>query len=239
MSGRAVLSGVALLFSLGDLSAQVAFDRPVLSSSAPAPIADRFDFPVGKPDGAGYYKARGFSAHHPGEDWDGIGGGNSDLNDPINSIADGVVIFAEDVHRGWGNVVIVRHQFREQGEIKTVDALFAHLNSVFVRRGDRIVRGQRIGTMGTAHGLYSAHLHFELRKNLEIGLNRAAFPCDFSCYYNPTKFIAAHRGRGPRGDDATYACNRVLTFRGRVSPPAVKAQPPHEPPADRLATLFY
>src|SRR5205085_6221457 len=42
-------------------------------------IADGFDFPVGKPDAQGYYKARGFRSHgHLGEDWDGIRGGDTD-----------------------------------------------------------------------------------------------------------------------------------------------------------------
>jgi len=28
---------------------------------------------------------------------------------------DGIVVFARDVHLGWGNVVIVRHAYREGG----------------------------------------------------------------------------------------------------------------------------
>jgi len=75
-------------------------------------LANGFDFPVGKPEAQGYYKARGFrSGGHLGEDWDGIGGGDTDLGDPIYSIGDGVVVFARDCHMGWGNVVIVRHAF--------------------------------------------------------------------------------------------------------------------------------
>ena len=76
-------------------------------------LADGFDFPVGKPDGQGYYMARGFrSRGHLGEDWDGIGGGDTDLGDPIYAIARGVVILSEDVKLGWGNVIIIRHAFR-------------------------------------------------------------------------------------------------------------------------------
>lgn len=76
-------------------------DRPRHLTLPPPRLADGFDFPVGKPDARGYYKARGFSANgHPGEDWDGIGGGDSDFNDPVNSISDGEVIFASDAHSG-------------------------------------------------------------------------------------------------------------------------------------------
>jgi murein DD-endopeptidase MepM/ murein hydrolase activator NlpD len=157
-------------------------------------LANGFDFPVGKPDAQGYYKARGFrSKGHLGEDWDGVGGGDTDLGDPIYCIGNGIVVFAHDCHMGWGNVIIVRHTYREGGEIRNIDSLYGHLNSMLVRRGQFITRGQQIATMGTAHGLYDAHLHLEIRKNLEIGMSRAKFARDFSNYYDPSQFIAAHR----------------------------------------------
>jgi murein DD-endopeptidase MepM/ murein hydrolase activator NlpD len=157
-------------------------------------LADGFDFPIGKPDAQGYYKARGFrSSGHLGEDWDGIRGGDTDLGDPIYCIGDGVVVFARDCHMGWGNVIIVRHSYRENGTVKNIDSLYGHLNNMLVRRGQAVARGQKIATMGNAHGLYDAHLHLEIRKNLEIGMSRAAFARDFSNYYDPTQFINAHR----------------------------------------------
>src|SRR5438552_1517402 len=99
-------------------------------------LADGFDFPVGKPDAQGYYKARGFRSHgHLGEDWDGIRGGDTDLGDPICSIGEGLVVFARDCHMGWGNVIIVRHSYRENGVGKNIDALYGHLNKVLVHSG--------------------------------------------------------------------------------------------------------
>jgi murein DD-endopeptidase MepM/ murein hydrolase activator NlpD len=157
-------------------------------------VANGFDFPIGKPDAQGYYKARGFRSHgHLGEDWDGIRGGDTDLGDPIYSVGDGVVVFARDCHMGWGNVVIVRHAFREDGIVKNIDSLYGHLNTILVQRGQAVSRGQKIATMGTAHGIYDAHLHFEVRKNLAIGMSRAAFARDQSNYYDPTQFILGHR----------------------------------------------
>lgn len=171
-------------------------------------LADGFDFPVGKPDAQGYYKARGFrSKGHMGEDWDGVRGGDTDLGDPIYSIGDGIVVFARDCHMGWGNVVIVRHTYREGGTVKNVDALYGHLNSMLVRRGQTIARGQKIATMGTAHGLYDAHLHLEIRKNLEIGMSRAAFAKDFSNYYDPSQFIQTHRHLQTGGGTYRVALN--------------------------------
>jgi murein DD-endopeptidase MepM/ murein hydrolase activator NlpD len=157
-------------------------------------LANGFDFPVGKPEAQGYYKARGFRSHgHLGEDWDGIRGGDTDLGDPIYSMGEGVVVFARDCHMGWGNVVIIRHAFREDGTVKNIDSLYGHLNSILVQRGQAVSRGQKIATMGTAHGIYDAHLHFEVRKNLAIGMSRAAFARDQSNYYDPTQFILSHR----------------------------------------------
>jgi murein DD-endopeptidase MepM/ murein hydrolase activator NlpD len=171
-------------------------------------LADGFDFPIGKPDAEGYYKARGFrSRGHLGEDWDGVRGGDTDLGDPIYSVADGLVVFARDCHMGWGNVLIVRHSYREGGTVKTVDALYGHLNSMLVHRGQAVTRGQKIATMGNAHGLYDAHLHLEIRKNLEIGMSRAAFAQDFSNYYDPTQFIQTHRHLQAGGGTYRVAMN--------------------------------
>jgi len=69
-------------------------------------VANQFDYPVGKPDAKGYYNAQKFGVNlHLGEDWNAVTGGNSDLGDPIFSIANGFVDFAEDVGGGWGNVI--------------------------------------------------------------------------------------------------------------------------------------
>jgi murein DD-endopeptidase MepM/ murein hydrolase activator NlpD len=166
-------------------------------------LADGFDFPVGKPDSQGYYKARGFRSHgHMGEDWDGIRGGDSDLGDPIYCIGDGIVVFARDCHMGWGNVIIVRHSYREGGMVRNVDSLYGHCDKIMVHRGQVISRGQQIATMGTAHGLYDAHLHLEVRKNIEIGMSRAKFAQDSSNYYDPTQFINQHRHL--QGGGASY-----------------------------------
>ena len=174
-------------------------------------LANGFDFPIGKPDAQGYYQARGFRSHgHLGEDWDGVRGGDTDLGDPIYSIGDGLVVFARDCHMGWGNVIIVRHSYRESGVVKNVDAFYGHLNNMLVHRGQAVARGQEIATMGTAHGLYDAHLHLEIRKNIEIGMSRAAFAQDFSNYYDPSQFILAHRHLSTSGGTYRVAMNTFV-----------------------------
>jgi len=187
-------------------SGQTAFTR----------LADGFDLPVGKPDGRGYYKARGVRAHgHLGEDWDGVGGGDTDLGDPVYCIGDGVVVFARDCHQGWGNVIIVRHAFREGLGVRNVDSLYGHLQKIIVHRGQTIRRGQQIATIGNAHGLYDAHLHLEIRKNLAIGMSRDKFAQDFSNYYDPSDFIASHRHLQTSGASTRVAMN-TFTYDSRI-----------------------
>lgn len=164
-------------------------------SSVLVPLADGFDYPVGKPNAQGYYKARGFWPNvHPGEDWNGRRGGNSDLGDPVYSIADGVVVISNDFYKGWGNCVVIRHAYRDSsGRITMVDSQYAHLNRRHVRAYQVVKRGQQVGTIGTAHGRYPAHLHFEIRKNLKIGMNRSQFPRTYQHYHSPTIFINSKR----------------------------------------------
>jgi hypothetical protein len=158
-------------------------------------LADGFDFPVGKPEGDGYYKARGFWPNgHLGEDWNGRGGGDSDLGDPIYCIGNGVVVLSEDVKVGWGNVIIIRHAYREiTGKIEIVDSLYGHLYERKLKVGQVVERGTLVGLMGGNSGMYPVHLHLEVRKNLAIGMNRSSFARDYSNYHSPTAFINAHR----------------------------------------------
>lgn len=158
-------------------------------------MADGFDFPVGKPNATGYYKFRGFYPNgHLGEDWNGKGGGDSDLGDPIYAIGRGVVVFSENIHVGWGNCIIVRHAYRDTtGKIDMVDSLYAHLAERKVQVGQLVEKGQLVGTMGGNNGMYAVHLHFEIRKNLQIGMNRSQFARDYSNYHSPTAFINPRR----------------------------------------------
>ena len=179
-------------------------------------LADGFDMPVGKGEARGYYRARGFRSHgHMGEDWDGVGGGDTDLGDPVSVIADGVVVFARDCHQGWGNVIIVRHAYRDGIGTRYIDSLYGHLERILVKRGQGLRRGQQIATIGNAHGLYDAHLHLEIRKNLEIGMSRDKFAQDSSNYYDPSQFITSHRHLQSSGASCRVAMN-TFTYDSRI-----------------------
>jgi len=196
-------------------------------------LADGFDIPVGKPDGAGYYVYRGFSPYgHLGEDWNGNRGGNTDEGDPVYSIAHGVVVFSQDYRRGWGNVVIVRHAYRENnGQITFVDSLYGHLKVRSVRIGQQVTRGQLLGTIGCGpYRMYAAHLHFEIRKDLRVGMRRDLYPKTYTTYHSPRAFIGARRRlrleerlvRVPINTFQKSNPNRVLT--SAVDVPEVSAK---------------
>lgn len=174
-------------------------------------VADGFDLPVGKPNGEGYYMSRGFLSYHPGEDWNGVRGGNSDLGDPVYVIGNGYVTFAHDARMGWGNVVIVRHAYVENGKLQTVDSMYAHLDRITVRKGQQVLRGQQIGTIGTNRGMYTAHLHYEVRKNLFIGINRSSFARGLSNYHRPGQFIAQRRKLPGGGRTTSIPVNTYKT----------------------------
>ena len=196
------------------------------SETVAVQMADGFDFPVGNGEATGYYKARGYRPNgHLGEDWNGRGGGDTDLGDPVTAAGNGIVVFAEDYKMGWGNVVIVRHAYLEGQEVKYADSLYGHLNEIKIEKGAWVKRGQLLGTIGTAHGKYPAHLHFELRKDLRVGMFRNSFPHDLSVYFDPTTFIATHRKL--EGDGRIVAVP-INTF--PATPPPLHADPLAVPP---------
>jgi murein DD-endopeptidase MepM/ murein hydrolase activator NlpD len=157
------------------------------------PPAGSFDFPVGGGTASGYYDAQPFGANfHLGEDWNGVGGGDSDLGDPVLAIAAGVVRSTRDHGGGWGRVVRVVHDIGSPGAPRHVESLYAHLASIEVAAGDVVARGQRIGSIGKADGRYPAHLHLELRDRVDLPLGRG-YGADASGYLDPTAFIGARR----------------------------------------------
>lgn len=156
-------------------------------------IANKFDFPVGKPGAKGYYNAQKFAVRnkqfgnnfHLGEDWNGLGGGNTDLGDAVYSIGNGLVVFSKNCGGGWGNVVRIIHKISEK---KYVESVYAHLKDIKVKEGTFVKRGFQIGTIGNVNGLYYAHLHFELRSKINMPLG-GGYASSYDGYLNPTKFI--------------------------------------------------
>jgi hypothetical protein len=157
--------------------------------------ADGFDYPVAPPDAKDYYKFRGFlpkNLEHLGEDWNGTGGGNTDMGDYVYAAADGVVFAANDHGGGWGIVIRMIHNYGTTEQPKYIESLYAHVASTWVRPGNRMKRGDVIGTIGNAGGKYHAHLHFEMRKEPGKYI-RCGYDGDTLGFVDPTQFILDHR----------------------------------------------
>jgi murein DD-endopeptidase MepM/ murein hydrolase activator NlpD len=93
---------------------------------------------------------------HNGLDIDGHSG------DPVTAAADGTVIDA-DYDGGYGLTVIIRHG----GPFAGLSTAYAHLSATAVSSGDRVERGQRIGSLGATGNAVGDHLHFEVRRGGE------------------------------------------------------------------------
>jgi lipoprotein NlpD len=79
------------------------------------------------------------------------------LGDPIQAASDGRVVYAGNSLRGYGNLVIVKHD-------NTYLTAYAHNRNLLVKEGDAVRKGQTIAEMGDTDA-NSVRLHFELRVN--------------------------------------------------------------------------
>ncbi len=76
---------------------------------------------------------------------------------PVRAACDGVVAYAGNGLRGYGNLVILQHA----GALATV---YAHNHVLLVHPGEPVARGQIIARSGATGHVTAPHLHFEVRK---------------------------------------------------------------------------
>ena len=172
-------------------------DERLTEFKSKCPVSSGFDHPVGWPNASGYYNAQKFGENrHLGEDWNGNGGGNTDLGDPVHTCSAGIVFFAQDLKGGWGNVVRILHNVGTKDDPVWIESVYAHLDKILVKENEVVERRQKIGTIGTAHGKYKAHLHLEIRDvvGMEIG---PGYSENTDGYLDPTQFILGFRKRMP------------------------------------------
>ncbi|HEY3916846.1 MAG TPA: peptidoglycan DD-metalloendopeptidase family protein [Stellaceae bacterium] len=111
---------------------------------------------------------RGFAWPVEGRIVEGYGAGpNGTHNDginiavrpgaPIRAADGGVVAYAGNELRGYGNLVLIRHS----GGYMTA---YAHNSQLLVKRGDVVKRGQEIAKAGATGTVDSPQLHFEIRQ---------------------------------------------------------------------------
>jgi murein DD-endopeptidase MepM/ murein hydrolase activator NlpD len=184
-------------------------DRSEIQGQNGIPAEDGFVNPLSgnigtteKNDGDTYYNALdwtepGVGPNHCGEDWNYESGGNSDYGKPVYATGNGQVVDVGPQGPGWGNIIMIQHYIPNAGHIdyEYITSVYAHLDSHLVHDGENVVRGQQIGTIGDANGLYTAHLHFEMRWNEALGptANQGySCPDEQSGTFDPTDFIDAH-----------------------------------------------
>jgi lipoprotein NlpD len=76
--------------------------------------------------------------------------------DPVKASADGRVVYAGNGLRGYGNLIIIKHD-------ATYLTAYAHNRSLMVKEGDAVTKGQKIAEMGNSDS-DRVMLHFEVRR---------------------------------------------------------------------------
>lgn len=120
---------------------------PAPSREAPASDDDNLNWgwPVAQPVTAGFDEQR-----NKGLDFAGKPG------DPVLAVADGRVVYAGSGLRGYGNLVIIKHN-------NTYLTAYAHNRAMLVEQDQVVRKGQRIAEMGSTES-DTVKLHFEVRK---------------------------------------------------------------------------
>ncbi len=93
------------------------------------------------------------------------------IGTPVYATADGIVVKAE-WHHGYGKLVEIDHGYG-------FHTRYGHLHQIYVHVGQRVKRGQKIGSLGNTGRSTGPHLHYEVRIN--------------GTPQNPIKFILPER----------------------------------------------
>jgi len=118
------------------------------SASPPANASDdgmAFAWPHPGPVLAGFDEAK-----NKGLDFAGKAG------DPVLAAGDGKVVYAGSGLRGYGNLIILKHN-------NTYLTAYAHNQTLLVKEDQNVTKGQRIADMGSSDS-DRVKLHFEIRK---------------------------------------------------------------------------
>jgi len=185
----------------------VAMAEPRVEPVEPVvPMADGFQFPVGRAgrDVSDDFRVdaffmdptyhQEFDAWHTGEDWNGRGGGDTDLGEPVYAVAHGRVVASDHYTPSWGNLVLIEHRLPDG---RQVWSQYAHLQDRLTAKGDIVSRGQQIGTIGKGEqDRWPAHLHFEVRTRDLAPDTWFPLVRDVEAvrrhYTNPSAFIRSH-----------------------------------------------
>jgi murein DD-endopeptidase MepM/ murein hydrolase activator NlpD len=81
------------------------------------------------------------------------------IGTPVKAAADGTVVYAGNELRGFGNLLLIKHA-------NGFMSAYAHNDTLLVKRGDSVRRGQVVARSGDSGGVSPPQLHFELRRGV-------------------------------------------------------------------------
>lgn len=167
-------------------------------------------------------------AGHPqfAVDWNLPGSGEADFGQPVLAGAPGVVTVA--TNPGYGNMVTIDHG-------NGWSTLYAHLSSVAVTTGERVVRNRVIGQVGRTGWADGSHLHQEqllngVRQPIEVD----GHPVVASYSSRATSYVSANCAAAPPA--VTWRFGMRTRFGWRAETAAPKPEPVRAPEAARSLT---
>lgn len=108
---------------------------------------------------------------------------------PVLATAPGTVRSVEQSRKGLGNTVEIEHDSGYRTR-------YTHLGNMYVSRGERVRRGQRIGTVGMSGNSFVPHLHYEvLRDSLVLDPVCYLFASVGATDFANMMFLSAHTGQ--------------------------------------------
>ena len=110
-----------------------------------------------------------YSRSHRGVDIASLGGDNDYVLAHSNGIVIKVVTGKKNNTSSTGNA-----SYGNYVKIKHSDGyytLYAHLDKIYVKKNEKVVKGQVIGYMGNTGKSYGKHLHFEVRNTKDERIN--------------------------------------------------------------------
>ncbi len=141
------------------------YDKYIGSGVIPKAVIDTFSNPVPGSRITSPYGSSPTRSSHGGID---LNYGAGLEGDDVLASAAGSVHFAGK-KGGYGNVVIINHLMEAPGgAVVPYKTVYAHLRDIYAEKGDQVVPGTVIGSLGNTGHSKGPHVHFEIRQGSAV-----------------------------------------------------------------------
>lgn len=118
-----------------------------------------------------------------------------DAHAPLYAVAHGVVTYARKGGGTWGYLIVLRHDMPGGG---TVYSRYGHVETMLIREGQAVKRGEQIASIGNAFGQFPYHCHFDISPTSTLGRSPEDWPGTDEArlkrdYVPPIAFIRSNR----------------------------------------------